>query len=302
MKKQDIHITVQYIRAKSLSLIDFVCYLFLMSPVKSNLSIVLCKKGIGLMNQPRLSIKEALQFAFHTAIKKAPLFLSLHVISLALLLLYGIAGIAIILLQAQRLPMGTPTIVLFNPFSLLGFTFYMLIIGLYLLFIFLGIGYMNVAFDLHDTGQSSIKRLFSGLPVLLRSAFVYFLYFIATSVGRFFFIIPGLIFESTFILAAYLVVDKNYGTHAAFKESARLTRGSRLRILAITYALLGVLVLSALPSNLHPYLAILFVIPILLLTPIRILSAVYIYRRLQSTDSTPSSLGTPESSITNLVP
>ena len=66
--------------------------------------------------------------------------------------------------------------------------------------------------------------------------------------GLILFIVPGIIAALTFGLAPYIVIDKGLGTIAALKESARITKGNRLRFLALSGAttlimLIGILAL-----------------------------------------------------------
>ena len=66
--------------------------------------------------------------------------------------------------------------------------------------------------------------------------------------GLILFIVPGIIAALTFGLAPYIVIDKGLGPIAALKESARITKGNRLRFLALSGAttlimLLGILAL-----------------------------------------------------------
>jgi hypothetical protein len=262
------------------------------------------------VNRSRISIKETLQFAVKTALKKAPLLYAALLVSLVLLAVYMFVGIVFIMLigmgtppeaPGQTLP-ATPLLILLNPFRLVGFAFYTVIVTGYLLFIFLGIGYINIAFDLYDTGTSSIKRLFSGWPVLFKSAFLYFLYFLGKTITYALFFVPGLIFDSNFMLASYFMVDKKYGIHESFKKSNRASRGSRLKILAVMYAPLGIAVLLALPAKLLPALEILVSIALFLSVPVRILSAVSMCRQLQAPATGLEALGAPEEHITNLVP
>jgi len=261
------------------------------------------------MNQPRISIKKTLQFAFNTTFKKAPLLYGALFASLALFMLYMLTGISLVMIVVITTLFPSPEatahispFIFCNPFSLVGFIFYLVVLTGYLLFIFLGIGYTNIAFDLHDTGQSSIKRLFSGKSILFRSAFLYLLYFWGKIISSALFFIPGLLFDSNFMLASYFMVDKKYGIHESFKKSKRAARGSRLRILAVMYIIYGIIALSALPAKLIPALQVLVSIALFLLVPVRILSAVYMCRQLQATDAGRGALGAPEAPIPNLVP
>lgn len=74
------------------------------------------------------------------------------------------------------------------------------------------------------------------------------LFVIIVLIGLLLLIVPGIIAALVFMFAPYLVIDKGLGPVAALKESARITKGNRLRLLALmgAVALISLLGLFAL--------------------------------------------------------
>lgn len=82
----------------------------------------------------------------------------------------------------------------------------------------------------------------------LKYVAVIILFNVIVVIGIILLIIPGIIAALTFMYAPYLVIDKGLGPIEALKESARITKGNKWRLLALSGAtvlvmLLGVLVL-----------------------------------------------------------
>jgi uncharacterized membrane protein len=144
-------------------------------------------------------------------------------------------------------------------------------IGAYLLYHFLQYGLIRIAFDIHDKNTSTVSRMFSAWPVLLKGLAVSALYYLMVVGGLMLFIIPGLIAATTFCLALYILIDTNCGIIEAFKESARLTYGSRKHIFGLIFILL------TLKHVLMGATGIGYVI----FWPIGMLAMVYLYRKLQ---------------------
>ncbi len=100
----------------------------------------------------------------------------------------------------------------------------------------------------------------------------YALYIIAILVGYILLLVPGVIAMIAFFFAPYFVIDKGMGPIEAMKASARITKGNRLRLLA----LFGACGLLALLGFIALIVGILVVIPVV--------SLIYVnaYRRLSA--------------------
>ncbi len=90
------------------------------------------------------------------------------------------------------------------------------------------------------------------------------------SVGFILFIIPGFIALTALMFAPYFVIDKGLGPIEALKASARITKGNRLRILALIAATSLISLLGTVP---------LFV-GLLVAIPLTALATMHAYRRL----------------------
>jgi len=95
--------------------------------------------------------------------------------------------------------------------------------------------------DVYLGRQSSIGKAFDGLRgKVLSIIFATILMFILVFIGAIFLIVPGIIFLTAFVLTVPAIVIENHNPVAALGRSWDLTKGSRLRVLAV-YAILIVL-------------------------------------------------------------
>lgn len=95
---------------------------------------------------------------------------------------------------------------------------------------------------------------------------------IVTVVGLILLIVPGLIAISALIFTPYLVVDRGMSPFDAMKESMRMTKGTRVRILMF----IGVAVLA----NIVGVLAL--GVGVLISAPVSVLAFVHLYRLYQA--------------------
>ena len=79
------------------------------------------------------------------------------------------------------------------------------------------------------------------LPTVVVATLLFFLALIA---GLLAFIVPGLIFIAVYSMFAYVIVDKEVGIVASFRESARLTKGARWKVLALATGTMVVISLT----------------------------------------------------------
>lgn len=98
------------------------------------------------------------------------------------------------------------------------------------------------------------------------------LFVIIVLIGLVLLIVPGIIAALSFMFAPYLVIDKGLGPVSALKESARITKGNRLRVLA----LMGAVALVSLLGLLALIVGLLVAIPV---TSLAYISA---YRRFSA--------------------
>ena len=132
--------------------------------------------------------------------------------------------------------------------------------------------YLRFALKLVDGEPLVIERgsrlLLDFLGFLLTSA----LYALVVTFGLALLIFPGLIWATKFSLAVMLVLDKQIDPFAAFKESARLTEGFKLRILGFMLVLGAVNLLGAMALG----------VGLIMTIPTTLVAAAYLLRQLQT--------------------
>ena len=105
-------------------------------------------------------------------------------------------------------------------------------------------------------------------------------------VGLILLIVPGVFLALAFAFTGYLVVDKGMNPVAALKESARITKGSRLKLLLLGVILVILTILGALPLFLG----------LLVIGPVSMLAGIHAYRVLEKAAGTEAPVveATPE--------
>lgn len=89
--------------------------------------------------------------------------------------------------------------------------------------------------------------------------------------GFILFVIPAFIFALMIMFAGYVIVDEGRGPIASIKESARLTKGHRWKLLGFVLATLGI--------NILGFIALL--VGLLVTMPVTLIATAYVYRSLQ---------------------
>lgn len=132
-----------------------------------------------------------------------------------------------------------------------------------------------------DIAAPRLSMLFTSYHRLLSYIGTCILFGIIVVVGYVLLIIPGIIASFTFLFAPYLVIERGLGPVAALKESARITKGNRLRIVALM-GMTGLVMLIGL---------LCLVIGLVAAVPVAALMAAFMYRALA--DKTPETPPTP---------
>lgn len=89
-------------------------------------------------------------------------------------------------------------------------------------------------------------------------------------VGLILLIVPGIIAGLALSMTGYLIVERNMKPIDAMKESVRLTRGSRLKLLGLGIVLAVLSIIGAIP----------FFLGLLIVAPVSMLAGVHAYRTL----------------------
>lgn len=95
---------------------------------------------------------------------------------------------------------------------------------------------------------------------------------VAVVVGFVLLIIPGIFFAIIFSFAGYLAVDKKMSPIAAMKESMRMTKGNRWKILLLGIAIFILSFIGALP----------LLLGLLVVVPVAMIANLHAYRVLQN--------------------
>jgi uncharacterized membrane protein len=153
-------------------------------------------------------------------------------------------------------------------------TLFALVMGLISLVVsfLVSLGLVNFSLRAHDNIQTvTIGDLWNPSPIW-RFLGAELLVFLIVLVGLLLLVIPGIIASLGLGFAQYLVVDRGMQPVESLKESWRITKGNKGRILLLGLALLGVNILGVLALG----------IGMLVSAPITLLAVVHAYRFLQA--------------------
>lgn len=232
----------------------------------------------------KFSIKEALKFSFGAVIDNIGLFFMLALTYIAIVAVALIGGIFLIGAPAiMRLISFMPDLaqgcqnaqecaVLKESFMeiLQGFSLVWMIaviLLMWLLFIAMQLGYAQIALDVHDTGKSSVSRIFSSFWALPKVIVATILSLLVILPGLILLIIPGIYLMIRLYFFWFFILDKNAGIIESLKLSWAATRGQTWHL----FLLLAALVIFGISIK---FFGFLFVLPFTLIV------YVYAYRRL----------------------
>jgi uncharacterized membrane protein len=180
-----------------------------------------------------LSVKECLSFGWKTFKRRPWIFVQVGLVLFAF-------GAALNIVNSALDASSTSPALLSIASLIFG------IASLYLSIVINNMGALRFALKAHDDVEAaSLRDLWAPHPfwkyvatMLLVSAIVI--------VGFILLIVPGIILSLVLGLSLYLVMDKGLGPLEAIKESARITRGSRVKLFLLTLAIIGINILGLL--------------------------------------------------------
>ncbi|MBI4088028.1 hypothetical protein HY418_01440 [Candidatus Kaiserbacteria bacterium] len=111
---------------------------------------------------------------------------------------------------------------------------------------FIGIGYVSFALKAHDSVDMVSLADFWRPQFFLQFLFMSTLAFLSVAAGLILLIVPGIIIMLMFYFGGYLVVDRSLDAIASLKESARITKGYRWKLLVFVLTLVVINILGAL--------------------------------------------------------
>jgi uncharacterized membrane protein len=150
----------------------------------------------------------------------------------------------------------------------------------------LRIGITKYYLDITEGYKPRYLDLFSDQDLFFPYFAAYVILIALIVVGTSLFIIPGIFVITTFVFVPILIIDKDLDVIESFKVSARITEGSRLRILWALLAAVGINIIGA----------ACVVVGLLVTLPVTFFAGIFIYRKLLGEEITiPNPL--PEESI-----
>ncbi len=212
----------------------------------------------------KLSVKECLSFGWNTFKARPWIFVK---IAFVLSLLSILVNFVNWLVQTgQTLVANDPTLAL-----VLGLVGIVVSLGsIYLGIVVDNMGVTKFYLNAHDNVQAArVRDLWTPEP-FVKYLLTSLLVGLATLLGLILLIVPGIIVALAFGMSLFLVMDRGLGITESMKESARITRGNRLKLLLLGLALLGINLLGLL----------LFVVGLIVSLPISYLASVHAYRTL----------------------
>lgn len=135
---------------------------------------------------------------------------------------------------------------------------------------FLTLGSTRLALKLLDDTRGDVKDFLPNWEMFWNVAIVSFLYGFIVLAGIVLLVFPAFIWGPRYSQAIFLVVDKKMGPIEALKESARITMGSKKKLVAYFFSSVGVILLGVLA----------LVAGIIVALPLVMIASAYIYRKL----------------------
>ncbi len=142
---------------------------------------------------------------------------------------------------------------------------------------FIGIGLIVLYLKAHTSVSSpTLADLWQPKP-FVRVFFSYLMLAVVLLVGYLFFIVPGIVLTVMLFFTTTLVIDKHLEPVAAMEESARITKGSRIPLLYLIFAIAGANALGVLALG----------VGLLVSMPVSMLAIVHAYRTLSARAASP---------------
>ncbi|MCL6471917.1 MAG: hypothetical protein K6T91_03815 [Firmicutes bacterium] len=140
---------------------------------------------------------------------------------------------------------------------------------------FIGMGAINVALKSIKGEKAELGDFFAAYPLYLIFLVSNFLFSLAVGIGTIFLIIPGIYLFVRLQFFGYYIVDKNArGTDAiigSLQRSWELTKGIAGKVFLLDLALLGFIILGAIPLGLG----------LLIVFPLVFIANAYVYRKFE---------------------
>ncbi|MCZ6554721.1 MAG: hypothetical protein O6759_01230 [Candidatus Dadabacteria bacterium] len=146
-------------------------------------------------------------------------------------------------------------------------------VGLWIVNIISGIFNVKIGLRLYDNERiGSYGFLSFSSSLFFKFLLGYILYLIVVLIGLILLIVPGVYLAIKYQFVTYLIVDKGMGPIEAFKESGKITAGSKWNLFLLIILLLIIVLLGLLA----------FIVGIFVALPIVMVAVAYVYRKLSS--------------------
>jgi len=131
-------------------------------------------------------------------------------------------------------------------------------------------GYTKIGLNYFDGKKSEFIALFNQFKYFWRVLGANILVGLIVIGGLILLVIPGIYWGLKYIFTVILIIDKDLGILEAMAESAKMTKGIKLRLFGYCLSMLGVMILGF----------IAFGVGILVAMPLTWLATTYIYKKL----------------------
>lgn len=152
------------------------------------------------------------------------------------------------------------------------------ILGLiaFIALLFARIGYTKILLKINDgehfEWHAALEQLFKTQGVFWKFYLTALLYGLAVGLGLILLIIPGLFILPMYFFATLIAIDLKLGPIESMKESALITKGSRIKILGFLIVLVILNIIGVIAFGIGLFITI----------PISALATIYVYRKLSA--------------------
>lgn len=145
-------------------------------------------------------------------------------------------------------------------------------LGLFVLTLFLEIGFIKIVLKIVDGHKAEIKELWAYPQYLLRMVGATIVYFLIVVAGLILLIIPGIYLALRLQFYSYYIVDKNAGAIDSLRMSWKATDKNVINIFLFELLLVGINILGALA----------LLVGLLVTIPLSFIAVTLLYRKLSS--------------------
>mgnify|MGYP003393230463 CR=1 FL=1 len=151
-----------------------------------------------------------------------------------------------------------------------GFFLWILEVILSILSMIIGIGWLKMLLKIKDGQPTELHELIEHAHLFWKYLGTTILLFLMVLGGLLLLVVPGIYFFLKYQFALMVMVDKGGSIKEAFKESARITKGVKWKLLGFVFVSVGVVILGFLALGVGVVVAV----------PVTMLASIHVYRTL----------------------